>query len=104
MKELSQQRCFHHGFREAVARCPECSRFFCRECITEHKEQVLCTTCLNKTVAPQTSKPTWIAPLIQLGFFFFGIITLWLTFYYIGQFLLWLPDSFHEGSLWTKSW
>ena len=45
---LSQQRCFNHTSREAVARCPECGRFFCRECITEHDDRVLCAVCLGK--------------------------------------------------------
>ncbi|MBT8374528.1 MAG: rhomboid family protein, partial [Deltaproteobacteria bacterium] len=35
MKDLALQRCNNHGQREAVARCPKCRRYFCRECITE---------------------------------------------------------------------
>ena len=45
---LAHQRCFNHATREAVARCPECHHFFCRECITEHDDRVLCTGCLKK--------------------------------------------------------
>ena len=32
MNDLLYQRCFNHVLREAVARCPECLRYFCREC------------------------------------------------------------------------
>ena len=44
--KLSAQRCFNHAGREAVARCPECSRYFCRECISEHRGRVVCAGCL----------------------------------------------------------
>src|SRR5580658_7631208 len=35
---LLDQRCFNHDLREAVAQCPSCKRFFCRECVTEHAD------------------------------------------------------------------
>ena len=48
---LTHQRCFHHSHREAVARCPECRQFYCRECVTEHDYRVICATCLKKIAA-----------------------------------------------------
>ena len=42
MEDLVHQRCFNHMLREAVACCPECRRYFCRECVTEHEDKVLC--------------------------------------------------------------
>ena len=36
MSNLIHQRCSNHPGREAAVRCPECGRFFCRECVTEH--------------------------------------------------------------------
>ncbi len=48
MTELWTQRCQFHALREAVARCPECQRYFCRECVTEHDERLLCASCLRK--------------------------------------------------------
>jgi len=104
MEELSRQRCFHHRFREAAARCPECTRFFCRECITEHENRVLCNTCLQKTVYSLADRKSWTAPLFQIGFFTLGILILWFSFFYLGQLLIWAPDAFHEGSLWTGKW
>ncbi len=41
-----QQRCWNHEAREAVCRCPECGRSYCRECVTEHQARLLCATCL----------------------------------------------------------
>jgi hypothetical protein len=46
MTAVAHQRCLHHHEREAVARCPECGHYFCRECITEHDERVICASCL----------------------------------------------------------
>ena len=82
--------------REAVARCPECGRFFCRECITEHEDQVLCAACLRKLVGYQK--------LLQLGHFMLGILILYVIFYYIAGILLALPSDFHEGTLWQAGW
>ena len=45
---LTFQRCFNHAAREAVARCPACGHYFCRECITEHDDRVICAACLRK--------------------------------------------------------
>jgi hypothetical protein len=52
MQDITQQRCLNHMLREAVARCPECSRFFCRECITEHEDKVLCASFENGLKPP----------------------------------------------------
>jgi hypothetical protein len=38
----------------------------------------------------------------QLGHFFLGLITLYILFYYLGQILLAVPSSFHEGTLWQS--
>jgi len=50
VQDLAYQRCLNHTFREAVARCPECGHYFCRECITEHEDRVVCASCLRKLV------------------------------------------------------
>ena len=44
---LASARCFKHLSREAVARCPECSKFYCRECVTEHEGRMMCRSCLD---------------------------------------------------------
>jgi len=96
--DIAQQRCFNHPGREAVARCLECARFFCRECVTEHEDRVVCAACLKKLVARQQRRR---APLQRLGAggrFLFGFLVVWLFFYYMGRGLLLLPDAFHEVS------
>ena len=106
MTSLSlQQSCFNHSRREAVARCPLCSRFFCRECVTEHEGRMLCTTCLSGLVrsTPKTRRPwrIWLSSLLQGGF---GLLLLWIVFYLIGRLLLAIPHSFHEGTIWQSHW
>jgi len=101
---LVHQRCFNHALREAVARCPECRQFFCRECITEHEDRVLCAACLKKLAqTPLTKRPAFV------GFVRFvqcaaGILVAWFFFFFIGESLLRLPDSFHEGTVWQVPW
>ena len=102
MAALARQRCLHHGSREAVARCLDCRQFFCRECITEHDERVVCASCLKK-VAQAAAKPArrrvnlW--PVLQTAS---GLLLTVVFFYLVGSALLALPDSFHDGSLWEQ--
>lgn len=102
MTALVQQRCFNHGLREAVARCPECGRFFCRECITEHEDRVICASCLSRLVEPSPVKRFRLVVLLTFFQCFIGFLVLWLCFYYLGRTLLLFPTSFHEGTLWEE--
>ena len=98
---IAQQRCFHHPAREAAARCPECSRFYCRECITEHDTRVLCEAflrALNAAAAGRRARGRTLALLIPCAA---GFLALWLAFFLVGQALLRVPTSFHEGTLWS---
>lgn len=104
MKDLAHQRCFNHDHREAVARCPECDRFFCRECITEHDDRVLCASCLSKLLKSSAVSPLRFSGIIRIAQFLSGMIILWIFFYYLGQILLSIPTSFHEGTVWQSGW
>lgn len=100
MSDIIHQRCYNHMLREAVARCPECGNYFCRECITEHEDRVLCANCLRKTIKSSKTKSALLSWPLRVFQFFCGVILLWIFFYYLGQMLLALPSSFHEGTLW----
>lgn len=104
MPDLVHQRCFNHMLREAVACCPECRRYFCRECVTEHEDKVLCAACLRRKISPALAGRTRFSGLTRLVQFFLGAMLLWIFFYYLGQILLSLPSSFHEGTLWDTGW
>ena len=96
----TQHRCLHHPTREAVARCPECREFYCRECITEHDDRVICSACLKKlagqVATPRRSWSALLRPAAVLG----GMFTAWIFFYAIGHWATQIPSSFHSGELW----
>jgi len=104
MSALHQTKCFNHAAREAVARCPECRNFFCRECITEHDGRLVCAACLQKAdVEPGgAQKRPWrvagtLWGTLKVGV---GLLVAWIVYYTLGQILLMIPDSFHSGDIW----
>jgi hypothetical protein len=104
MQNLALQRCFNHATREAVARCPECGRFFCRECVTEHDDRVVCSACLKQLArVPLAKRPAFIR-LVRVSQGAAGIIVAWFFFFMIGDVLLRIPSSFHDGTLWQVHW
>ncbi|MCC6145297.1 MAG: rhomboid family protein [Candidatus Hydrogenedentes bacterium] len=93
---LSQQRCFNHARREAVARCPGCKHFYCRECVTEHDHRLLCAACLAQQAQSQLPRRTSLAPILPVAQGVAAILILWCSFYLLGQGLLALPSAFHN--------
>lgn len=101
---LSRQRCFNHGQREAAAQCPECGRYYCRECVTEHEDRVVCASCLARLTEGKVEPRVRLAPVGRALLYAIGMLTLWLFFYFMGRGLLILPSSFHEGTLWQAGY
>lgn len=98
---LARQRCLRHPAREAAACCPSCGKYFCRECVTEHDDQVLCNSCFQKdrkknATEKGTRRKTWTLLKFMASFLF-----LWLAFYSMGRILLSIPSSLHDGAIWT---
>ncbi len=100
MQELVLQRCLHHPAREAVARCPDCGRFYCRECITEHDDRVVCADCLKRLAQRAGARRPRFAWLPGVAFFALSFLLAWLCFYETGSVLAQIPTSFHDGTLW----
>jgi hypothetical protein len=104
---LHQSKCFNHHDREAVARCPECRNYFCRECVTEHEGRLICASCLQKADVPVVGETRgflgksvgMLAGSFKLAV---GLLLVWIVFYAIGQLLLLIPDSFHSGDIWRS--
>jgi hypothetical protein len=93
--DLTFQRCLIHGDREAVARCPACAHYFCRECITEHEGKFLCSNCLQRQTAPiETTSRTagWFKAAIGM---IIGLSVAWFFFYLIGRLLILIPANLH---------
>ena len=97
---LAAQRCHFHAGLEAVARCPECKRFFCRECITEHDDRLICAGCLQKLSVKKHSVRKRFAGLGGVLACAAGIVIAWFFFYSMGRLLLMTPTRFHEGTVW----
>jgi hypothetical protein len=98
MPSVSQGRCFVHPERDAAARCPQCARFFCRECVTEHDDRVICAACLAHVVGKRAPR-RGTAVLLAASAFAMGFLVLWLSFYACGLVLLRIPSDFHKGTL-----
>jgi len=96
MASLVQQRCFNHGWREASARCMGCGQYFCRECVSEHKQRLLCARCLAAEMASAAAagpRLRLFRPLLRLAM---ALLLLIVSFYFIGAILLSIPSTFHE--------
>jgi hypothetical protein len=96
-QRLALQKCWNHTEREAVARCPECTRFFCRECVVEHGHRILCSACLGKLLDahPPKKRALGLAPIWRFAATFAGFIVAWLAFFWLGRALLEIPDETH---------
>ena|SRR5438105_4742757 len=99
---IEQRRCLRHPSREAVARCPECARFFCRECTAEHEDRVLCADCIAKLARSKKKRGSSLIAIFHLALALFGIATSWLFFDLVGRALARAPASFHEGTVWES--
>jgi hypothetical protein len=102
--DLSLQRCFNHLAREAVARCPSCGQYYCRECITEHEDRIICAACLLKLSHIPLTRRRGFVGLRRSVQCLLGLLLTWFFFYLLGESLLALPTSFHEGTLWQVHW
>jgi hypothetical protein len=99
---VARATCFQHPQREAAARCVGCGKPFCRECITALDRRMYCVSCFKaKTEKKEKRKRDWFL-LTTATQFAAGLLVLWFTAYLIGRFLVDLPTSFHEGTVWEK--
>lgn len=83
-------------------RCPECRRYFCRECATEHEERLLCADCLKRLAAKRVRKGgrlAWVKGALAGAL---GLLLAWLFFYGIGQVLAQIPAAQDEGTAWQR--
>ena len=76
---MIHQSCWNHETREAVCRCPECGRSYCRECVTEHAARLLCAACLRKALVlagPRRTAGRIGEVLLLIG----GLLLSWMIF------------------------
>ena len=99
MSDISRFRCFNHAKREAVALCTRCSSPFCRECITEYEDRVVCGRCLASLEQAPLEKRARLTLLLQGVWGALSFVFLWEVYYYFGRILLLRPSTFHESIL-----
>lgn len=95
---LNRRHCLNHPEREPVARCPVCLMFFCRECVVEHEDRLLCSGCLRRKTAEAVGAKQG---RFRVGLFLraaFSFLVLWILFFLLGEGLLRLPDAWHDGA------
>ena len=98
-EKLSRQRCANHAQREAVARCPECQRHFCRECITEHDGKLLCNHCLDQVSVKQIKRYGRAKSIIYLLFCLVGFLLALGCFYTVAKAISSIPQQYHRSYL-----
>ncbi|MEO7794928.1 MAG: rhomboid family protein [Thermoanaerobaculia bacterium] len=103
MRDLAAERCRNHADREAAARCPDCRRHFCRECVTEHDGRMVCAACIASQrdlpdAAPRRrfsgTARTAVVRVLRLAV---GLLAAWTSFYLFGQALTLGRDAVHDG-------
>ena len=98
MIAASNQRCWNHQDREAVCRCPECGRSFCRECVSEHESRLLCAACLTRAPKASAAAPhrmrKRVAPLLMMAA---ALLVAWITLFGAGESMLILAERAEQA-------
>jgi hypothetical protein len=95
-------RCWNHESREAVCRCPECSRSYCRECVTEHQARLLCAECLRKILAASNKGQSRVRKLYPAAMALAGLLLAWGIFYTAGQTMVRLVGRIERSARSTR--
>ena len=81
----THQSCWNHESREAVCKCLNCNRSYCRECVTEHEGRLLCASCLNAALARRSSGAGVLRKLAPAILIAAGLLIAWLAFWGFGE-------------------
>ena len=82
-----RNRCWNHEAREAVCRCPGCGRSFCRECVAEHEQRLLCAACL-KAAIPKRTAAAGKRLVARAALALAGILLAWMVLFCAGEAIL----------------
>ena len=82
----------------------QCRHYFCRECVTEHDDRLLCAVCLRKASQKTGARRHPFRALARAVFALGGLLTATLFFYFVAQALLLIPAAWHDGTLWKSFW
>ncbi|MGP8246275.1 MAG: rhomboid family protein [Bryobacteraceae bacterium] len=96
-----QQRCWNHEDREAVCRCPQCGRSYCRECVSEHESRLLCAACLKALAGRPVPRRRSLRRLAPAALALAGIVTAWAVYFAGAEVVMTLVDR-SERSQWQS--
>ena len=94
------QRCWNHEDREAVCRCPQCGRSFCRECVGEHESRLLCAACL-KTAARSRETAAKMSRFRDPALILAGLALGWIVLFCAGEAAMTLNGRL-EQTVWQR--
>ena len=87
-----QHRCWNHEAREAVCRCLQCGRSFCRECVTEHESRLLCAGCLRNAAEAAAARRGKLRRLAAVGMTLAGVALAWAVFFAASESLITIAE------------
>jgi len=87
-----QHRCWNHEAREAVCRCLQCGRSFCRECVTEHESRLLCAACLRSAAQAVAGRRGRLRRLAGVGFTLAGVALAWAVYFAAAEGLITITE------------
>lgn len=95
---LAARRCYNHPERVVAVRCPECGRFYCRECASEFKDRFLCKICLESQLLETKNSSSSLQGRLRRGAgFAVGLLLCWFLFYGLARMIFAIPGYFHSG-------
>jgi uncharacterized paraquat-inducible protein A len=96
---FASRRCRNHIERQAACRCPGCGFDFCRECVTEHDERLLCSRCMAELGASGT-RPSRSKTIGTIAQAVAGIAAAWIFFFLAGELTSMVVSPSHEVRAW----
>lgn len=94
-----QQRCWNHEGREAVCRCPQCARSYCRECVSEHQGRLLCAACLKLLAQRPAPRRRSLRRFAPAALALAGFLTAWAVYFAGAEVVMTFVDR-SERSQW----
>jgi hypothetical protein len=87
-----------------VARCRSCGQAFCRECVVEHEQRLLCAECLRREAGRTAARGAdgWRRrlPWAAAAQWAAALAVVWVTFYGATAVLRRVPSAIHDGLIW----
>jgi hypothetical protein len=96
---FASRRCRNHFERQAACRCPSCGFDFCRECVTEHDERLLCSRCVAQLETP-SARPSRTKSIQAIAQCVAGVTAAWLFFFLAGELTSMVVSPSHEVRAW----